>query len=115
MNEPGKVSPREARKKVFAGLAHLVCAYDEHEKFLEMRLEGAVSLQEYASYLTFISKRQEVIFYCDSPDGAKAADRARQLQADGYKNAKVLDGGVEGWKAAGLAFAKNVAEETEGE
>lgn len=64
MAEPERISPAEAREKASLGKAHLVCAYDEHEKFLKLRLEGAISLQEFASYLPFISKKQEIIFYC---------------------------------------------------
>ncbi len=63
MAEPVRISVEEARKMA-GNTAILVCAYDDDQKFQEARLQGSVSLLEFESYLTFISKKQEIIFYC---------------------------------------------------
>jgi rhodanese-related sulfurtransferase len=64
MKEPIRVIPEETRRKVESGAALLVCAYDDEEKFRNMRLEGAISLSELESKLPSLSKGQEIIFYC---------------------------------------------------
>lgn len=58
-----RVSPQEARKKVAEG-ALLVCAYDSEEKFNQMHLEGAISLDEFRSREEDFSRDREIIFYC---------------------------------------------------
>lgn len=64
MSEVERISAEEARKRVQSGSALLVCAYDSDEKFQKMKLEGALSLSEFRSKLSALSKDQEVIFYC---------------------------------------------------
>ncbi len=62
--EPERISPEEAYKKLKAGTALLVCAYDDEDKFRTMHLEGAISLSEFRSKLPSLSKDQEIVFYC---------------------------------------------------
>jgi len=64
MEEPVRVPPEEVRQKVGSGAALLVCAYEDEEKFKMLHLQGAISLTEFRSRLTSLSKDQEVIFYC---------------------------------------------------
>ena len=64
MSEVARISVEEARQRVQAGSALLVCAYDSDEKFQKMRLEGAFSLSEFRSRLSTFAKDQEIIFYC---------------------------------------------------
>jgi hypothetical protein len=47
-----------------AGKAILVCAYEDESKFKKMRLQGAISLSEFKSKLSSLSKDQEIVFYC---------------------------------------------------
>jgi hypothetical protein len=63
MTEPVRISPEEARKKVVSNKAILVCAYEEDEKFRRMHLEGAISLNEFKTRVSSLSKEQEIIFY----------------------------------------------------
>jgi hypothetical protein len=63
MTEPVRIQPEEARKKVLSDEAILVCAYEEEEKFRKMRLEGAISLNEFKTRVSSLSKEQEIIFY----------------------------------------------------
>jgi hypothetical protein len=51
------------RKKVLSNDAILVCAYEEEEKFKKMHLEGAISLKEFKTRISSLSKEQEIIFY----------------------------------------------------
>ena len=64
MVEVKRVSPAEVFQKVKSGTAHLVCAYEDEAKFKRMRLQGAVSLNEFKSKLPSLAKDQEIIFYC---------------------------------------------------
>jgi hypothetical protein len=63
MTEPVRISPKEARKKVLSNEAILVCAYEEEEKFRKMHLEGAISLNEFKTRVSSLSKEHEIIFY----------------------------------------------------
>jgi len=64
MTEPTRISPQEAREKVAADAALLVCAYDDEDKFKNNTLEGAISFSEFQSRLPSLSVDHEIIFYC---------------------------------------------------
>ena len=64
MPEPIRISVEDARRKVTAGSALLVCAYDDDDKFKNNHLEGAISLADFRSKLPSLSTDQEIIFYC---------------------------------------------------
>jgi hypothetical protein len=64
MSEPIRISPQEARQKVTAGQALLVCAYDDADKFKTNHLEGALSFSDLRARLHGLAKNQEMIFYC---------------------------------------------------
>lgn len=59
-----RISVQDARGKVQSGQAVLVCGYEEPEKFQALRLEGAISIQEYRSRRSGLPKGKELIFYC---------------------------------------------------
>jgi hypothetical protein len=63
MLEPERISPKEVHEKLKAGKALLVCAYEDESKFQKMRLQGAISLNEFKSKLPSLAKDQEIIFY----------------------------------------------------
>ena len=64
MTEPIRISVEDARQKVSAGRALLVCAYDDDEKYRNNNLQGAISLNDFKSMLPSLSTDQEMIFYC---------------------------------------------------
>ena len=64
MTEPIRISIEDARQKVSAGAALLVCAYDDDEKFKNNNLQGAISLNDFRAKLPSLSTEQEIIFYC---------------------------------------------------
>lgn len=59
-----RIAPKEAYDKVKAGQALLVCGYEDEEKFKAMRLEMAVSFDEFQKMLPALPKDKEIIFYC---------------------------------------------------
>jgi rhodanese-related sulfurtransferase len=67
-------------------------------------LEGAISFSEFQSRLPSLSPDQEIVFYCAWTAEASAAGQAEKLIKDGFINASVLGGGVDGWKNAGYAL-----------
>jgi hypothetical protein len=65
MIEAVRISSEEARKKVQAGRALLVCAYADYAKFMKYHLEGAITLFDLNAREGKLSKDQEIIFYCN--------------------------------------------------
>ena len=63
MVEPIRVTPEYAKNQVTLGKALLVCAYEEEQKFRNMHLSGAISLQEFAARAATLPKELEIIFY----------------------------------------------------
>ena len=63
MTEPERITPEEVYQKLKAGKALLVCAYEDEAKFMKVRLQGAISLNEFKSKFSTLTKDQEVIFY----------------------------------------------------
>lgn len=61
---PERIGPAEAYKKVSAGEALFVCAYDSEEKFATFRLQGGISATEFRAMLPALAKDREIIFYC---------------------------------------------------
>jgi hypothetical protein len=63
MAEPKRLTPEEVHQKLKAGKTLLVCAYEDEAKFEKVRLQGAISFNEFKSKLPFLSKDQEIVFY----------------------------------------------------
>ena len=63
MSEPERVTAEDVYGKLKSGKALLVCAYEDEMKFRAMQLEGAISLGEFKSKLSSLSKDQEIVFY----------------------------------------------------
>jgi hypothetical protein len=63
MSEPKRVAAEEVYEKLKSRQALLVCAYEDESKFKMMRLQGAISFNEFKSKLPSLSSDQEIIFY----------------------------------------------------
>ena len=59
-----RISPQEARRRMDSGRAILVCGYEADDKFQQMHLAGAESLNQFRARLPDIPRDQEIIFYC---------------------------------------------------
>ena len=59
-----RISVGDARKKVQANQALLVCAYDDEAKCRAVNLDGSISLTSFQSKMASMPKSQEVIFFC---------------------------------------------------
>ncbi|OGT98863.1 MAG: ArsR family transcriptional regulator [Geobacteraceae bacterium GWB2_52_12] len=64
MAEIRRMKPQEAQRKVQAGEALFVCAYEDEETCSQMRMERALTLGELNSRLAGLPREQELIFYC---------------------------------------------------
>ena len=95
-----RISAERTREKILSGEATLVCAYEEADKFKSNNLEGAIAWQTFQSRLPEISKDQEIVFYCAWTAETTAVGRAETYLGQGYRNVKVLEGGVAAWKEA---------------
>jgi hypothetical protein len=56
MTEPERITPEEVHQKLKAGKALLVCAYKDEAKFKMMRLQGAISFNEFKSGFPSLTK-----------------------------------------------------------
>jgi hypothetical protein len=63
MTEPVRITPEEVYKKVKSGQTILVCAYEDEARFKQLKLEGAISFNEFKSKIPSLSKDQEIVFY----------------------------------------------------
>ncbi len=64
MKKPKGIDPTQAREKVQAGEATLVCAYEEEEKCSRILLDGSITMRHFKAGLKNRSKDEELIFYC---------------------------------------------------
>ena len=64
MHEVPRVDPEEIYPKLRSGEALLVCAYDSDDRFREVHLEGAMSLEEFKSLRFTLPRDREIVFYC---------------------------------------------------
>lgn len=64
MVEVPRLSVQEARRRVTAGQALLVCAYPDEAKCNQVRLEGSITLSELQARRAALPKDQELIFHC---------------------------------------------------
>ena len=51
---------------------------------------------------TDLPKDTEIVVYCAGPECPQSGAAAEKLQAYGYRNVKVYEGGLEEWEAVGL-------------
>jgi hypothetical protein len=63
MTDPKRITPEEVYQRLKAGKTLLVCAYGDESKFKMMRLQGAISFNEFRSKFPSLSKDQEIVFY----------------------------------------------------
>jgi hypothetical protein len=64
MADVSRIPVEEAHRKVTAGQALLVCAYDDETKCNKIKLEGAIPLKSFESTVSTLPKTQEIVFYC---------------------------------------------------
>ena len=64
MAKVARITPQEAHARVGAGRALLVCAYEDPARFAALRLDGAISIQEFRTRRATLPRDQEIIFYC---------------------------------------------------
>jgi len=59
-----RISVGDARRKVQANQALLVCAYEDDAKCRMVNLEGSIPLTSFQSRAAALPKNQEIIFFC---------------------------------------------------
>jgi rhodanese-related sulfurtransferase len=64
MAEATRIGVNDAYRRVSAGQALLVCAYEDEAKCRQMQLQGSIPLTQFASRAASLPKDQEIIFYC---------------------------------------------------
>ena len=64
MADVSRIGVEEARRKVSAGRALLVCAYDDEQKCSKISLQGSINMAQFTSRVATLTQDQEIIFYC---------------------------------------------------
>ena len=64
MKKPKGIDPTQAREKVEAGSATLVCAYEDDEKCSKVLLDGSITMRALKAGIGKRQKDEELIFYC---------------------------------------------------
>jgi hypothetical protein len=59
-----RISVEKARQKTLSGESLFVCAYDDDASCNEIRLDRGISLAEFESKISDVSKEREIIFFC---------------------------------------------------
>jgi hypothetical protein len=59
-----RIAVDEARRRVLAGDALLVCAYQDEAKCARMKLDGSITVAQLESRLPRLGRDRELIFYC---------------------------------------------------
>jgi hypothetical protein len=59
-----RITVEDARRKVQANQALLVCAYEDEAKCRMVNLEGSIPLTSFQARAASLPKDQEIIFFC---------------------------------------------------
>ncbi len=95
-----EVDPKRASELAEAGEADLIDVRTD-EEFAKAHIPGArhIELNDVAARAEEIERERPVILYCES--GSRSAMARDALREAGW-DARVLEGGIEAWSAAGL-------------
>ena len=64
-----------------------------------LRIEGAVSPQEFKAMRDSIPKDREIIFYSNTLEDSSAMERALEYEDSGFSRVAILKGGMNAWIA----------------
>lgn len=59
-----RITPEQARGKVLAGEALLVCAYDDPKTYASLNLEGSIAVQRLREMVPSLPRDREIVCYC---------------------------------------------------
>jgi rhodanese-related sulfurtransferase len=103
MAAPPMVTPQQVHElQVKKDPALFVLDVRSPEEFAAGHVPGAVNIphDQVASRLAEIPKDKEVVLYCRS--GRRSGLAAEALEANGYKDLRLMQGDMPGWEKAGL-------------
>lgn len=103
-----KIDAAALKRQLDAGTAILV-DIREPDEYAREHIVGArlVPLSGFDRHDLDRDHDKAVVFHCKS--GNRTAANASRILAKGFSNAYVLDGGIDGWKAAGLPVHREAA------
>ena len=107
--EDGRITPAEVLGLIEKGLEPIFIDVraTASRNIDPRRIPGALlvelhTLHEQASGLP---RDRQLVLYCNCPNEVSAAMAVKQLSGHGFKNARALSGGLDGWVAAGRPIA----------
>ncbi|MCB0272027.1 MAG: rhodanese-like domain-containing protein [Bdellovibrionales bacterium] len=100
------ISAHEVEKKLQETDACKIIDVREFSEFANENIQGSqhTPLSKLTSHIEDLSKDHTYYILCKS--GNRACKAADELHARGFENFKVIQGGIEGWKQAGLPIQK---------
>lgn len=104
MGGPKTVEPAELRPKLIDPQVLVVCAADE-ERARELRLDGALTLEELRERLPRVHDEQEIIFYGEDGRDQRPMRVAERYLQGGYHQVAVVMGGLDACLQAGLRLS----------
>ncbi len=105
MNKPKNISPEKVHDLLRQDPgALLVCAYEKEEDFRQNDLEGAISLNQFRKRADSLPKDENIVFYCACPHDEAATREAKEYSKRGFRNVRILEGGVNAWRSAGYGL-----------
>lgn len=97
-----RCTAREASEALTAGAECQLVDVREYSEYAAERVGGATlaPLSQLDASLGGVDSERPVYLLCRS--GKRASQAAERLSARGFKNLRVIEGGLQGWAAAGL-------------
>ena len=90
--------------------ARLVIDVRNAESYAAARIEGAehFALPDLSDsrHTEYFSRHKTIVLYGDDAGSARATAGAKRLLSLGYRDVRVLQGGLDAWRARGLPIAK---------
>lgn len=96
-----RIEVEELRQRMEAGLTPVIVDVRSAVTRLSdpRRIPGALEaeLEEVRQLLVDVPQDREIVFYCNCPNEASAANAARILRRAGYRRVRPLSGGLDAW------------------
>jgi rhodanese-related sulfurtransferase len=106
--KPGTLSPAEFQKKLKSDPKAVLLDVRTPEETNEGIIEGAITIDfykpDFEKKLNALDKSKNYYVYCKA--GSRSSKASNVMSGKGFKTIYNLDGGIMGWKEAGLKVVK---------
>lgn len=107
-----EISAQELRAKLDAHVPLTLVFAAKRSYFAGAAIPGAMASEDFEKSTASLPKDREIVVYCGCPKDEAAHHLADELQAQGFVNVKLLQGGIYSWLNAGYDLAPRARELT---